>query len=79
MRHPHRPSGLDGPDAFVERGRKSTYANLEQIARAHLDVLPQRVDGGSERLALDHTLLPGLQVAYRKTKLGHVSTLLVRC
>jgi hypothetical protein len=77
--HPHRVASLNCTDALVDGRRETAHADLEQIARVHIDMLSKRVHRSDKRVALDDTLLAGLQVAYRKTKLGHIRSLRVRC
>src|SRR5438094_3237655 len=73
-REPNRPTALDQANALVARRREAVHADLEQVPLADHDLSSELVHGVRKRITLDFAVAPRLDVAYRKTKLGHVDT-----
>jgi hypothetical protein len=60
LRNPHGNSGLYFTNTLISGRRKSENADLELITRLHVDMLCERVDRSDKRVALDHSLLAGV-------------------
>jgi hypothetical protein len=73
---PERFALTDLSHALVASRRKPKDADLEHITLLDLHVLPKRIDGVHERIAIDHAFLAHDRVAQREAEPGHVDLLL---